>query len=528
MTKIFLKQLHIENLILVSKASVEFERGFTVISGETGSGKSSLLYALKLALGERGDVDKIREGAEKGKVTALFEVDGPFLPLREHGIEVDDILLITREITKSGKTRAFINHEPVQVSLLKEIGRYLVSTLDQGSSLLMKDEKQQLHFLDISAKNGPFLHELQIKKGALAAAKKELADLEKLAVEREREKAILEREKEEISQAALQPDEEEFLFQEYRLLTTAEERRELLTKCLGALQAAQSALHPRLKDAEKLKELDEGLSGDLGEFPNLLMQCSEIRFSVERALGALDVDDQRLQELTDRLNLIEKLKKRYGPTVEKVLSTLEEVEKRLVLLEGLDEKIDTSKEHLLQLKKQVDAVQTQVTARRQETIPAFQSAIEKLLEELNFPQVAFEVRLEGDEKCSFWMAPNVGEKMVSVANGVSGGEMARLLLALLILLSSEEGRVVLLFDEMDAHIGGTTGAKIGQKLKALAEDGQVIAITHFPQVAEVADYHIAIGKKVEENRTIATILSLDQSDRPHELARMSGLLDAVN
>jgi len=147
MTKIFLKQLHIENLILVSKASVEFERGFTVISGETGSGKSSLLYALKLALGERGDVDKIREGAEKGKVTALFEVEGPFPALRELGIEIDDTLLISREITKSGKTRAFVNHEPVQVSLLKEIGKFLISTLDQGSSLQMKDEKQQLHFL---------------------------------------------------------------------------------------------------------------------------------------------------------------------------------------------------------------------------------------------------------------------------------------------------------------------------------------------------------------------------------------------
>lgn len=212
MTRIFLKELHIENLILVNQAHVSFEPGFTVISGETGSGKSSLLYALKLALGERGDVDKIREGAEKGKVTVLFDVEGPLPFLQDHGIEVEDTLVITREVTKNGKTRSFINHEPVQVSLLKDLGRFLVSTLDQGSSLLLKDEKQQLHFLDRAAKNGLFLQDLHSKKVLLGAAKKEMQDLEKMFVEREREKAILEREKEEIAQAGLMPDEKKPCF----------------------------------------------------------------------------------------------------------------------------------------------------------------------------------------------------------------------------------------------------------------------------------------------------------------------------
>ncbi len=522
MTKIFLKQLHIENLILVSKASVEFERGFTVISGETGSGKSSLLYALKLALGERGDVDKIREGAEKGKVTALFEVEGPFPALRELGIEIEDTLLISREITKSGKTRAFVNHEPVQVSLLKEIGKFLISTLDQGSSLQMKDEKQQLHFLDVAAKNGTLLQELSLKKAHLATVRKEYAELEKLSVEREREKAILEKERDEIVRVGMQPGEEEQLFQEFRLLTTAEERRELLKKCHHALQSAQQALHPRLREAEKLKELDPHLAADLEEFPNVLLQCNEIRLSIERSLGTLEVSEERLATLHERLSSFDKLKRRFGPTFEDVFSTLQEIENRLKLLEGLDGTIEEAADRKGQLEQAVAALQATLTERRKKTIPGFESAVEALLEELNFPQVDFEVHLEGDEKCSFWMAPNIGEKSVAVSSGISGGEMARLLLALLILLSAEEGRVVLLFDEMDAHIGGTTGAKIGQKLKSLAKDGQVIAITHFPQVAEAADHHIAIGKRVEGERTVALMTQLKKPQRLHELARMAG------
>ena len=334
MTKIFLKNLTIENLILVSKTSIDFERGFTVISGETGSGKSSLLYALKLALGERGDPEKIREGSDKGKVTALFEVEGSLPFLRDVGIEVDDTLVITREISKTGKSRAFINHEPVQVHLLKELGRYLISTLDQGSSLILKEEKEQLHFLDLAAKNGPFLKQykeacLQLKEG-----EKDLEKLLKLSQEREREKAILEREKEEISSAELKEGEEEELFQEYRRLTTAEERRTLLGKCQRALTGTTELLHPRLRDIEQLKELDPSLSEDLKSLSTILLECTELRSTLERSLGSLEIDEERLQALTERLDLIEKLKKRFGNSIEAVLTTLSQIEERLSVLEG--------------------------------------------------------------------------------------------------------------------------------------------------------------------------------------------------
>jgi DNA repair protein RecN (Recombination protein N) len=475
-----------------------------------------LLYALKLALGERGDSDKIREGAEKGRVTALFEIEGSISSLEEAGFSLEETLLITREISKIGKSRAFLNHEPVQVSLLKELGRSLITTLDQGSSLLLKEEKEHLHFLDLAAKNGSLLDQWQTAKEKLHQEEKELQQLFKLSQERERERAILEREQEEITAASIQPGEEEEIFQEFRLLSTAEERRSLMEKCQTALQSAVSHLHPRCREIEQLKELDPSL--DLSSFSTLLVECNELRRTLDKRLSSLDVDQERLQQISDRLTLIEKLKKRYG---ENVLETLRTIVERLSILNGLEDAILAQKEKVGELQHHVNDLFSQLYERRKSVIPAFEKRIEALLEELNFPNVRFEVRLE-KEKASFWMAPNVGERMVPVSDGISGGEMARLLLTLLILFSHEEGQIVLLFDEMDAHIGGTTAAKIGEKLKSLSTEHQVIAITHFPQVAEAADHHIAIGKQVIDDRTIATISPLNWEDRQYELARMSG------
>lgn len=537
-----LHELRIQNLVLFESTTVAFDRGLNILTGETGSGKSAIMAALRLIGGERADAELIRHGSDKAVVEAVFSPPTRDLAhlLEESGISFDptEPIIIRREIGSSGKGKAHINHQPVLVSLLRTLSPYLFEMVTQHANQMLFSTDAHRQILDafggIHEQLGTFIRCWEDEKNLI----EEKNSLETQNSERLRLSARYEAEIEELTQASLQDGEEDELFAEYTKLINADEIAKLVEdiseELTGDDKPILTRLNRHLTMLEKLRGIDPKSQELAQSFKNAVSELQEVSYGLRRYRNGIDSNPEKAFELNERLTLISKLKRKYGPTIPSMLVYLQEIESKLSSLQNADERLDRlDKEIVIAAKKTEDAALT-LTKARVKAAAALSKALTKEIRSLNMPKAELVVSLakvkrtkNGDDHIEILMSPNMGEKQISVKECASGGEISRLLLSLKTLLAGLQATPCLIFDEVDANIGGETATIVGQKLQQIAKSQQLMCITHFPQVAEQADHHLQVSKSEVNGRTIGTVVILDAQGRQREKERMLGHVKAL-
>jgi DNA repair protein RecN (Recombination protein N) len=532
-----LKHLRIQNIILVENAFLSFSTGLNVLTGETGSGKSAIMHGLSLAIGERADSSLVRRGCEKGIVEAVFEEERPFLQqlLEEGGIdhEKGQDLIIRREITSNGKARVFINNQLAQLAFLRKLGIQLVQVVGQHANLRLLNLDYHRQVLDLYGDLNSTLCHFRQKYEQELILRQQLDELKQQEAQRIREMDSCQRELEELQEAHLKEQEDEELFAEYTLLAHADE---LATKIHDINQALTGERQPlitllnRHKQAlESLVQYDLQLKESAESFQNALLELQEVSHTLRHYGSRLPNNPERLQEINERLSLLNRLKRKYGSTVEEMLTYQTQTMLKLNKLEQADLEIEQMEEDLQKIRQQTDQLAHELSHQRQAVADQLAQALTHQLHALNMSKAELRVEVsaqkrtkEGDDRIEFFLCPNVGERYISLKEHASGGEISRVLLALQTLLAGKEQIATLIFDEVDANIGGETATIVGDKLRKISQQHQVICITHFPQVAQQANHHLQISKQEKEGRTLTLVDELTSESRPHELARMAG------
>lgn len=561
-----LKHLHIENIILIEEADIPFEDGLNVITGETGAGKSALIHALALVLGERANISAIRHGAEKGVVEATFSVDQNseiIRLLQEAGIEVekDEDLYIRREVSTLGKNRCFIQNRAASLALVKQVGNGLVNFVSQHANYLLKESAVHRAWVDQFGQLQKDVDLFSESWKRLQKIDQEIAHMRQEGAKRVREGETLQREIQEIAEADLQAGEEETLCEEHNRLAHAEELMQTIDGIIHGLDGEEGSAHAILRPLKgqfaSISTMDSRLEGIAESYGRILLELQEIVYSLQTYLGKIESNPFRLQELNDRLAVISRMKKKYGVSIDEMIAYDRDAKERLTFLENLEESVVQREKEKKSLEQQCQILASTLTQKRKEAAKRLESAVTGELYSLHMDKSVFEIRVSlnsrcesGDDQVEMYLAPNVGEKSVPLKESASGGELSRVMLALQTVGVQKEkiestrisqrfsgkddvtncsymqrgcekcGSIV--FDEIDANIGGKTATAVGEKLQHISINQQVICITHFPQVAAQAHHHIHIRKEEKNGRTRTQVYVLDQEGRKEELVRMVG------
>jgi len=528
-----IRLLKIQNLILIESAEIPFGERFNVLSGETGSGKSAIMEGLKIAFGQRSDSALIRKGSDKAIVEAAIEVRSGspvHRLLADAGIDHTDgeELLIRREISATGKSRAFVNHQLVQISFLKQLGDFLVSIVSQHANQQLLTIDHHRLILDTFANlnesvevfGGHFKRELETAR--------KIKELKASESARLRELEVCRIEIEEIEEARLREGEDEELYREFALLTSTEDRLKAAQEVYQALNGI--APLKRLKASfEFLTRQDPKTASTAQSFTQALLELEEVANEMRRYLTSLEANPERLNQLNERLALLTKLQKKYGSSFAEIQQYLAKQKMRAAFLENADNAIEELQRELAELQQKNWVEIASISKKRHQFAAKLGKAVTSELHLLNMPNAEFlvaitaqEVTNSGQDRVEFLLKPNVGENCIPIRDSASGGELSRVLLALKTLLAGKEAKSALVFDEVDANIGGSTASIVGDKLKALGLNHQVICITHFPQVARHADTHWQISKSEKAGRTVTQVVALDKKSREQEILRMLG------
>ena len=529
-----LKELRIQHLILVDEADIHFKPGFNVLSGETGSGKSALMGGLNLILGGRADSRMVRRGQKKSVVQALFEIDAmPALLelLAESGIdhEPESELVLRREVFATGKSRSFVNNQPAQIGLLKKLGKWLVDIVGQHANhrLLQLDTHREV--LDLFSQTTEDVKAFQGAWGQEKQMREELRCLVETESQRLRDIEVCRMELNELDEAGLKEGEEEELFAEYSRLANAEKLTELVNRARDAGRNALPQLNRQKVVIEELKGLDAEWEEGGKAINGILLELEELVYTLDHYQNGIVYHPQRLHEVNERLTLINRLKRKYGGTIAEVQQYQETCLSRLEELESADHQIEELETALQEAEKKTESLAATLTTKRQAGAKALEVQLTEAMQPLNMSQAQVKIAVRegprsrtGDDVVEIFLAPNAGETFVPLKAGVSGGEMARLMFALKTILAGREAVATLVFDEIDANIGGETATVVGHKLQAIGKEHQVLCITHFAQVAACADHHLQISKETKKGRTLTHIKELDSTGREQELSRMLG------
>ncbi|MBA3816011.1 MAG: DNA repair protein RecN [Parachlamydiaceae bacterium] len=533
-----LKHLRLTNIVLIEMTEISFSPGFNVLSGESGSGKSAILNALNLIAGERSDVSIVRRGAEKGIVEAVFDIDILMaIPkfLEEAGIdhEIGNELLVRREIFISGKSRAFINNQAVQVGFLKKLSEFLFEVVGQHAN-------QKLLSLDYHQQTLDLFGNLQDDAATFyncwneeSAVRRELERLTSSEAQRLRDSEVCRMEIEELEEANLKDGEEETLFAEYSLLSNADDLVQKVSEINRILNGDKIAVLSHLSRQkllfDQLVEMDPALKETATSYQNALLELQEVAHTLRIYENRIESNPAKILQLNERLSLINRLKRKFGTSINEIHAYLKATKEKLFSLENADANIELLQSKLKMLEEQCNAHSESLTNKRIKIAKELEISVVQHLRVLNMPKVEFIIKISpqkrcriGDDKIEFFLIPNVGEHCVSLRECASGGELSRIMLALQALLAGKEQIPTLVFDEVDANIGGETAGVVGEKLLEIGAKHQVLCITHFPQVAKLAKHHLQIFKQEIDGRTVTHVKSLDKETRKKELARMLG------
>lgn len=533
-----LLNLHIKNLALIEELEIDFAEGFNVMTGETGAGKSIIIGSIELALGGKVDRGFLREGTEESLAELIFSVSEEQSKAIENlGITVEDgEVILSRRITGTRSINK-INGETVPVSKLREVAVHLIDIHGQHEHQSLLQKKKQLEILDKFA--GSALEEpkknLKTVYQQYCTLKKELEESASDSEARARELSFLTFEVEEIEQAALTVGEDESLEEEYKKLTHGRKIMDAVAEVhqlcgYESYDSAGESIGKAFRALCGVTAYDDALNGlceQLGTIDSLLNDFSR---DLSEYMNHFDFSEERLQQLEERLNLINKLKLKHGKSIEKILEVKQEKQDRIEKLENYDLYLEKLQKDLMKAKDQTEQLCCQISNIRKAAAEELAKRITEHLAELNFLDVRFQIQLDrvenysanGFDETEYLIAVNVGEPLKPMAKVASGGELSRVMLALKTVLADKDEVESIIFDEIDTGISGRTAQKVSEKMALIGKSRQVICITHLPQIASMSDAHFLIEKSVQGQMTTTGIRRLKANEEVEELARMLG------
>lgn len=534
-----LKELRIKNLAIIDDLRVRFESGLNVLTGETGAGKSIIVDSLGLALGSRAQSDLIRSGEKEAVVQAYFEIEG-VNELPGIGIDISEELILRRSISATGKSRAYINDTMASLQSLAEIGKSLVDIHGQHEhqSLLSVDRHSLLldsfgNLEDERKKVGSFYKEVQVLK-------KEEADLKQKVKERAHRLDLLRFQINEIDTASLKPGEKESLTEERTILSNLSRLNELTEAAYSMIYGSEGSCIERLSSViakvREMSTIDHSVSDILKMLESTLPLIEDAAISLRGYKDRYDLEPERLSEIEERLELIKKLEKKYGEGIETILRYRDEAEKELKSLELTDERLDSIEAELKGKEEMILTAALSLSEKRKIVAKKIEALVKNELKELAFSNAEFliDIRQEdlspnGLDKVEFLFSANPGEPPRPLAKIASGGELSRVMLALKTILADFDSVPVLIFDEVDAGIGGRTAESVAKRLKTISNKHQVLCTTHLPQIASKGDAHLKIEKGRRNERVYVEVKELKGRERLNEIARMlSGKITEVS
>lgn len=546
-----LKSLEIKDYALIDHIQVEFESGLNIITGETGAGKSILIDAMSLLLGERASTEVIRKGAQKSFVEGIFNVAGNKkvrAVLEENEIDFSPELIVRREISLKGSNRCFINDSPVPLQLVKDTGDLLVDLHGQHQHQSLLRLETHIDFLDEFADNFKLIDEYNIIFKKLSAGKNDLAKLRNNEQSLKEKKDIYDFQIKEIDSINPLPDEDDKLISELNILENSEKLLELSDEIYNQLYEAENSVSDQLGEIRnklsQLAQIDNSLLDSGVECESALAIINELAATLRSYRSKIDVDPSEVEAKRERLGLLTLLKKKYGGSIQKVIEHRERIGKEFAIAENFSEEINRIEKELETLRIEAGDIAKKLSEKRKKISGKVETEVRKTLAQLGIPDAIFKVKIENhsngndgdnyillngkkipaDEKgidcVEFLISTNPGEDLKPLVKVASGGEVSRIMLALKSILAKSDKLPLLIFDEIDTGISGRIAQKVGATLKDLAAFHQIIAITHLPQIAAQADHHFLVEKNLTRDRVVSSIKILSLPDRITEVAKL--------
>lgn len=530
-----LSLLHIENIAVIQCADISFDKGFNVLTGETGAGKSIVIDAISAIMGERAYRDMIRTGSTKASVRGVF-TQVPELPwFQENGVEYDPETVIQREVYLDGKNVCRVNGSLVSVSILRKLGVQLINIHGQHDSASLFDENNHLILLDAFSGNEPLRREYGEKYETYTQLQRQIASLTMDEGEKLRKMEMLRYQIQEIEKAKLTPGEDETLEQRRKLLQNSEKISDNLHDAVNAVyggedtDGAASLLGEAERSLSRLSRFSEDFTELHQRVADLMYQVQDVAEELRIARDNLSYSADELEEIESRLDVIHRLRKKYGATCQDILDYKEKASQELDEIVFSDDHLERLKAQCEKAKEAAWEAAKRLRQSREAGAQVLSRQILSELAQLDMPKVQFQCQFSqtdltasGADLVAFYMSANAGEALKPLSKVASGGELARIMLAMKNVLAQQDQVATLIFDEVDTGVSGRAAQKVAEKLRSVSQNKQVLCVTHLPQLAALATTHFLIAKEERDGRTYTSVTPLDKEGRKRELARIIG------
>ena len=530
-----LSLLHIENIAVIECADIAFDAGFNILTGETGAGKSIVIDAISAILGERAYRDMIRTGTSKASVRAVFTEVPELSWFADNGVEYDPETVIQREVHLDGKNVCRVNGSLVTVSILRKLGIQLINIHGQHDSASLFDENNHLQFLDAYAENQVLQEAYAGKYTTVSKLRREIERLHMDESEKLRRMETLRYQINEISKANLQPGEDESLEQRRKILQNAEKLSDGIHSAVDCLyggddsDGAAALLADAERELARLVRYTDAYNELHEKVADLMYQVQDVAEELRDARDDLSYSADELEQIEARLDVIHKLRRKYGSDCEEILQYLDKAQKELDEIEFADDHVERLKVKCEKAEKEAWDAAIALRENRMGAAKELSKRILSELAQLDMPRVQFacnftqtELTPIGADMVAFYMSANAGEALKPLSKVASGGELARIMLAMKNVLAEQDQVATLIFDEVDTGVSGRAAQKVAEKLRSVAKSKQVLCVTHLPQLAALANTHLLIAKEERDGRTYTTVTPLDMEGRKRELARIIG------
>ena len=530
-----LSLLHIENIAVIECADITFHKGFNILTGETGAGKSIVIDGISAIIGERAYRDMIRTGTDKASVRAVF-TDVPMLSwFEDNAVPYDPETVIVREIYLDGRNICKVNGTAVNVTMLRQLGIQLINIHGQHDSAALFNEENHLTYLDAYADNQSLRDSYGEKYNTLSQLRHEIKRISMDESEKLRRMETLRYQIEEIEKANLKPEEDTNLEERRKLLQNAEKISDGIYTAVECLygsdesDGAAALLQQAEREISRLQRFTEGYNALHERISDLMYQVQDLAEEVRAARDDLSYSADELERIEARLDVIHRLRKKYGATCTDILDYLDRAKKELDEIEFADEHIERLKIKCQKAEQEATAAALVLRKNRQDAAHLLSGKILEELSALDMPKVQFscvfaetELSAIGMDQVAFYMSANAGEALKPMSKVASGGELARIMLAMKNVLAEQDQINTLIFDEVDTGVSGRAAQKVAEKLRSVAKNKQVLCVTHLPQLAAMGDTHLLIAKEERQGRTYTTVTPLDMEGRKKEVARIIG------
>ncbi len=538
-----LTELSIRNFAIIDEMKVSFGDGLNVITGETGAGKSIIIGAVSLLLGERASADMIRSFEESATVEALFDIgekDALKKKIREMGFHVGKELILKRIVTRTGKNRVYIDGQLATLGMLSAISESLINICGQHEHQVILNADNHIDILDEFGDLVPLRQEYAEMYGQYLSLKEKIRELLSVKRTRGEKDDLLRFQLKDIDDAGIRPGEDATLLEEKKVLNNVQKLVDYATGAHDVLYGREGSVLGEFRGAianiREIKKIDSGLRLSDGDLDNIYYQLEETALTLRDYMKNLSYDPARLDVIDDRLEVVGRLKRKYGRSLEEVLEKRVQIEEELKAISSVDDEIERMSKDLEALSPRLLEKAHGLSEKRRETAAVLKKAIEGEIHSLRMENAAFEVTFKapddhqgaapfnprGIDEVEFFLATNVGESLKPLNRIASGGELSRIMLAVKNILAKTGSVGTIIFDEVDSGIGGATAEDVGKKLKGVAKNHQILCITHLPQIACFGDTHYRVVKAISGERTIASVDVLSDKDRLDEITRMLG------